>query len=155
MNDPLTHLKIREAQAPVAAALINGYADRIGRKRALRIAERVISEDARLSGQMLAAHYGGNSLAVLAEIVKKVWTADNAMEAEFSIETDTELCFNVTRCGYAELYERLGIKDLGTLLSCGRDFAFLEGFNPDIKLRRTSTIMAGACCCDFHYLKLP
>lgn len=134
--------------------MIRGFA-RIGKKRALRIAERIVAGDARLSAQALAVRYGGNSLASLSRIVTEVWSADNALEVEFREESDTELRFDVTRCGYAELYDRLGIKDLGPLLSCSRDFAFLEGFNPDIKLQRTSTIMAGACCYDFHYFKLP
>jgi hypothetical protein len=57
----------------------------------------------------------------------------------------------VTRCRYAELYHALGIPELGTLLSCNRDYALIEGFNPDVDLTRTQTIMEGATYCDFRY----
>ncbi len=36
-------------------------------------------------------------------------------------------------------------------LSCNRDGAFCEGFNPAIKLERGQTIMQGASHCDFRY----
>ena len=59
--------------------------------------------------------------------------------------------FNVTRCKYAEMYAALGIPELGTLLSCNRDAALIEGFNPEISLERSQTIMEGAEYCDFRY----
>ena len=66
-------------------------------------------------------------------------------------ESDEMLSFNVTRCRYAELYESLGFREFGTSFSCARDFALIEGFNPDIALERTRTIMEGADHCDFRY----
>jgi hypothetical protein len=36
-------------------------------------------------------------------------------------------------------------------LSCARDYALIEGFNPDVSLKRTQTIMEGATHCDFRY----
>jgi hypothetical protein len=40
---------------------------------------------------------------------------------------------------------------LGAVLSCNRDFALIEGFNPEVELTRTQTIMGGATCCNFRY----
>jgi hypothetical protein len=40
---------------------------------------------------------------------------------------------------------------LGPMLSCARDFALIEGFNPQIRLTRTQTLMEGAPFCDFRY----
>jgi hypothetical protein len=58
---------------------------------------------------------------------------------------------NTTRCRYAEMYRELGMPKLGFTLSCARDFALVEGFNPRIELRRTQTIMEGADHCDFRF----
>ena len=52
---------------------------------------------------------------------------------------------------YAEMYRRLGLADLGATLSCQRDRAFIEGFNPRLRLERTQTLMEGGACCDFRY----
>jgi hypothetical protein len=49
------------------------------------------------------------------------------------------------------MYRALGIPELGEVLSCQRDAALIEGFNPDVTLTRTQTIMQGAACCDFRY----
>jgi hypothetical protein len=43
------------------------------------------------------------------------------------------------------------MEDLGFALSCARDFAMVEGFNPEIKLERTQTLMEGADHCDFRF----
>ncbi|HSC72405.1 MAG TPA: L-2-amino-thiazoline-4-carboxylic acid hydrolase, partial [Candidatus Methylomirabilis sp.] len=54
------------------------------------------------------------------------------------------------------MYRALGIPELGAVLSCGRDYALGDGFNPDLQLTRTQTIMEGAPFCDFRYrLELP
>jgi hypothetical protein len=66
-------------------------------------------------------------------------------------QTGNRFAFNVTRCRYAEMYRALGIPELGALLSCNRDAALIAGFNPDIKLIRSQTIMEGAPFCDFRY----
>ena len=59
--------------------------------------------------------------------------------------------FNVIRCRYAETYRAMGIGSLGDVLSCSRDGAFCEGYDPRIELTRTQTIMGGASHCDFRY----
>jgi len=58
----------------------------------------------------------------------------------------------VTRCGYAELYQNMGILELGYCLSCSRDEPFTQGFNPQIRLFRNQTIMQGASFCDFRFV---
>ena len=42
-------------------------------------------------------------------------------------DDDEAFEFNVTRCRFAEMYRRLGLADLGPILSCGRDAAMVEG----------------------------
>jgi hypothetical protein len=149
----ITHLKCREIQAPIVSSLIKGFAREIGHNKALEIAKQVIREDAILSGKMLAEGFSGNSIAEMSRIVKDVWAKDGALEIRILKETESELFFDVTYCGYARIYEKMGIKELGCILSCNRDFAFMEGFNPEIKLTRTKTIMEGEAYCDFRYVK--
>ena len=149
----ITHLKRREVQAPIVSSLINAFADKIGYNGAIEITKEVVREDAILSGKTLAEEYSGNSIAELSKIVKEVWAEDDAFEIKIIKETDKELFFDISYCGYAQIYEKLGVKSLGCTLSCIRDFYFLEGFNPKITLKRTKTIMEGADCCDFRYVE--
>ena len=66
-------------------------------------------------------------------------------------KTATTYFFNVTRCPYYEKYRKLGLVEFGVAFSCCRDEPFAKGFNPNLTLKRTQTIMEGAGHCDFRY----
>ena len=133
--------------------MIQGFTEEIGSAKTIEVAKKVINKDAIESGKKLAQEYSGNTMSELTKIVKEVWAKDGAMRIQIIRENDDELFFDVTHCGYAQMYEKMGIKELGFILSCSRDFPFMEGFNPEIELRRTKTIIEGAECCDFRYKK--
>ncbi len=148
----VTHLQVRRIQAPLVAAIIKEFSDEIGEDKAFEITQRVINKDAILSGKTLAARFSGNSLEVMLRIVQEVWATDGTMEIENITLDEKTLRFDVTRCRYAEMYKNLNIQELGVLMSCSRDFAFMDGFNSDIELRRTKTIMENGSICDFCYV---
>ncbi|HZE22266.1 MAG TPA: L-2-amino-thiazoline-4-carboxylic acid hydrolase [Desulfobaccales bacterium] len=141
----------REVQAPLAAVLIREFAGALGLDRALEVATAAIQADAALAGRAMAQRYGGYTMLDLARVVKEVWAEDDAITLRLLEESETRLRFDVTRCRYVELYERLGMKELGYCLSCSRDEAFARGFNPRLRLARSQTIMQGAPFCDFHF----
>ena len=80
-----------------------------------------------------------------------LWTKGGALEIDIKEQTDTTFTFNVTRCRYAETYKAMGLGEIGALLSCNRDGAFCEGYDPKLKLERSQTIMGGASHCDFKF----
>ena len=49
----------------------------------------------------------------------------------------------------------MDVGDLGYYFSCVRDAAFARGFNPDIRMTRTQTIMQAAAYCDFRFQLAP
>lgn len=147
----ISHVSRREIQAPLVSALINGYSDKIGKDRAHLIAKEVICHDAAESGRAMACRFSGNSLQELRRVVEEVWAEDGTLSIENLKLEEKSLEFDVTHCEYAEMYKRMGIRELGDLLSCCRDFAFMDGFNPEIELLRTKTIMQGDAFCDFRY----
>ena len=106
----------------MVSSLIYGFAREIGFEKAIEIAKNVIRQDAVASGKKSAREYSGNTLAELSKIVKEVWAKDNALTLEMLKENDTALFFDVTRCEYAQMYARMGIEDIGFILSCNRDF---------------------------------
>ena len=140
----------REIEARIAGPLIKAFMAEIGDERALEIAREVIVSLARESGEMLRQLAGDNSLEQFARGLP-LWNRDDALSFDIPESTPEKLSMNVTRCRYAEMYKELGLADLGFTLSCGRDYAMVEGFNPKIKLERTQTIMEGADHCDFRY----
>jgi hypothetical protein len=116
----------------------------------MQVASIAVQKDALQAGKIMAEKYGGNGLPDLLRLVREEWAAESALEFTLLEQTGQKLSFNVTRCQYAELYDRLGIKEFGCLLSCSRDASLITGFNSRLQLIRTQTIMQGASFCDFR-----
>lgn len=140
----------REIEARILAPVIDALAREFPRQRIIEIVRDVVLEIARQQGRAMADATGEPSLTAFAATLGP-WQKDDAMTLEVIEQSDEHLAFDVTRCRYAEMYNALGIPELGGVLSCNRDAALIEGFNPDIALIRTQTIMQGASCCDFRY----
>ena len=119
------------------------------------VAKKTIEESVRRSAieqarQFAAAAPGGTSLKAFQDVMP-LWTKGGALEIEVKEQTDASFAFNVVRCRYAETYKAMGLGEIGHLLSCNRDGAFCEGYDPKLKLERTQTIMQGAGHCNFRY----
>jgi predicted ArsR family transcriptional regulator len=143
-------LKRREIEARILMPVLQALGEEFGRDRVFEVARRVIVEVAQEQGRQLAERMGGNSLAHFAAALDD-WKKGDAYRMDVLRQDDERFDFNVTRCRYAEMYRALGIPEVGALLSCNRDFALIEGFNPDVELERTQTIMQGATHCDFRF----
>jgi hypothetical protein len=143
-------LEQREIEARIVGPLIRAFADELGEERALAIVARVIRGLARQGGAELARVLGEHTLDAFARTLDR-WRENGALELDILEQSPERLSFNVTRCRYAEMYRALGLADLGASLSCQRDYALAQGFNPDIELTRTQTIMEGAPFCDFRF----
>lgn len=146
----ISHLHLRAVQAPIAAHLIREFAGVLGFEKALEIATAAIRADALAAGKRAAEKCGSNSLKAMTRLVRDVWSKDGVLRVEFLAESERRLYFDVTRCGYAEIYRDMGLLDLGVCLSCSRDEPFAQGFNPGIRFARSQTIMQGAPRCDFR-----
>jgi len=140
----------REIEARIAGPLIKAFMEELGEEKTLEIVDRVIRSVAKESGVQLAKMVGGNSLEHFVKLSEKMGQ-DNALVQEIVYQDAKNLHMNTTRCRYAEMYREVGIPELGFHLSCGRDFAMVEGFNPKITLTRTQTVMEGAPYCDFRF----
>jgi hypothetical protein len=149
-NPTLPLIQQREIEARIVGPLIRAFAAEIGEKRTLEIVRGLICELARQGGSALAKFLGDETLEAFAQALDR-WSENGALEIDLLEQSPTKLSFNVNRCRYAEMYQALGLADLGSSLSCVRDFALVQGFNPDIELTRTQTIMEGAAFCDFRF----
>jgi hypothetical protein len=150
MPFPLPLIQQREIEALAIAPLFRAFVAEVGEQRAREILRGVIGQLAHQSGCTAAINAGGNGLSHLKQLVER-WRENGALELTVLRDDAEAFEFNVTRCQFAEMYHRLGLAELGPILSCGRDGAMIEGFNPDIAFSRTETIMEGAACCNFRY----
>lgn len=147
----ITHLERRKIEAGVLIPMVQAFQRAIGKERANEIAREVIIELARKDGARWGQQFGHDLSAM--EKVSEVWAAGGSLGIEPVGKAEDRLDFNVTRCQYAEFYKQLGLPELGYLFHCNRDFAMVQGFSPDLELKRTQTIMEGARHCDFRFAR--
>ena len=141
----------RRIEAELLKEVYETLKAKLGREQA----QELIAESVRRSAIAQAAGFaastpGGTSLQSFVDI-QRHWTAGGALEIETVGRDATHFAFNVTRCRYAEMYREMGLGRIGHLLSCNRDGDFCIGYNPQMELTRTQTIMKGASHCDFRY----
>jgi hypothetical protein len=145
-------LKRREIEARLLAPIVDALGDKFGRQEVLEVVRNVVTGIARQQGRELANRLGRNDLQAFGTSVEP-WSRNDALQLRILDQNESVLNFDVTKCRYAELYRSLGIEELGSILSCGRDATFIEGFNGEISLERKHTILQGSSACDFRFSK--
>jgi hypothetical protein len=149
--DEMGVLARRRIEAAIIKPIYDEMRREIGEEKAQDILRRAIRRAAIESGRALAAKAPGGADLTSFQDIQHLWTKDDALRIDLLEANEKVFDFNVTRCRYAETYREMGLGEIGHLLSCNRDGAFCEGYNPAIKLRRSQTIMGGASYCDFRY----
>lgn len=141
----------RKIEAMILKHVLDVITERTSREEGEAVIGETCSRSAIEQGQQLAEALGHTpDLTDFAEIQPN-WTREDALRIDMLEATEEKMDFNVTRCRYSEMYKEMGLGDIGHLLSCNRDGDFCIGYNPEIELTRTQTIMKGASHCDFRY----
>ena len=152
MSDEIAigHLQKRKIEARVLIPFIATCREKFGDGPTREAVATTIRALAAEEGAKWAGSFGGD-VAGLRALAETVWAGGGGMDIQVLDQTDDRLAFNVTRCRYAEFFKELGLADLGVLIHCSRDHAMVAGFNDDLELSRSQTIMQGAGCCDFRF----
>ena len=154
MSDSQAVLPMLERRRIEAQILKHVY-DTLKASHGREVAETAVADAVRASSieqaQGMAADVGGKTSMQTFIDRQSAWTMGGALEIDVKEQSDTTYRFNVTRCKYTEMYNDMGLGEIGHLLSCQRDGTFCEGYDTKLKLTRTQTIMQGASHCDFHY----
>ncbi len=145
----------RRIEAAIIAPIYDEMRKAIGEEKAREILRKAIRHAAIEAGVDMAARTAGGADLESFKAILHLWTKDDALTIEVLDDAPGVLDFNVRRCRYAETYRAMGLGDIGDILSCNRDGAFCEGYDPRITLTRTQTIMGGASHCDFRYRSNP
>ena len=150
VDKELNRIEKRAIEALAIAPLIMAVSQRIGRDEALAILQEVNQQEAFQRGRSMAEEMERNGIEELVDDVAG-WGSGGVWEMDVLEQTPTTYFFNVTRCPYYEKYKELGLEQFGVAFSCCRDEPFARGFNPQLRLERTKTIMEGDDHCDFRY----
>jgi hypothetical protein len=141
----------RRIEADIIKPIYDILVRDLGKDQAAAIIGEAVSQAALAAGQQFAAREPGQATLRRFMALQPLWEKDDALKVEVLTATDAVFDYDVTRCRYAEMYQAMGLGDIGHLLSCQRDSAFIAGYAPQVALTRTHTIMGGAPRCDFRY----
>ncbi|MCL2109000.1 MAG: L-2-amino-thiazoline-4-carboxylic acid hydrolase [Oscillospiraceae bacterium] len=93
-----------------------------------------------------------NASNTIHDLIKLLWKPLQNEGFEYQVcETESGVKVNCTRCGLHDLARHCGITDEAFYMFCECDPYITEGFNPNIGLKRTKTLMQGHDFCDFLY----
>lgn len=146
-----TVIEQAKIQAQVLVPLIKALQTELGKERADALVRKAIGDVYRRLGEEWwrakgSANLGSNMASAFAS-----FSEGSALDYTIHAQSKDAYEIDVTRCQYAEFYKELGEPELGFLLVCSLDFPFADGFEDNVKLTRTQTIMQGASHCDFRY----
>jgi hypothetical protein len=143
------------ARRRIEAEIIKPIYEILKRDFGIERAQAVIAEAVRGAAVDSGKQFGarepnGTSIASFVAL-QVLWEKDDALDVEVLRADDGHYDYDVKRCRYAEMYREMGLGEIGHLLSCARDSLFIAGYDPRVKLVRTTTLMQGGARCDFRY----
>ena len=147
----LTILEQRRIEAGIVKPIYETLERELGTEKAQELLGKAIRQAALDSGRAFAAEEkAGTNLESFAILFER-WKEGGAYDFELLEQSAENFDFNIRRCAYAEMYHEMGLGHIGHLLSCQRDGALCEGYDPKIEMTRTQTVMQGASHCDFRF----
>ena len=138
-------------QAEVLVPLVKALQAELGEERANALVRKALGDIYRRYGEAFWRAKNDKNLGEVMASAFATYASDDALDYKVVERSEDAFAIDVTACRYAEFYKALGEPELGFLLVCSADFSTAEGFDPDIRLTRTQTIMQGASHCDFRY----
>ena len=138
-------------QAQVLVPLVRALQAELGPERANAIVRNALGELYRAYGERWWRAQQAADLGEKMDAAFEWFAESGALDYEAVRRAPDAYDVNVTRCRYAEFFEKMGARELGFLLVCSGDLAMAEGFGGGVSLARTQTIMQGAAHCDFRY----
>jgi hypothetical protein len=140
-----------QIQAQVLVPLVKALQAELGEARANALVRSALGDIYRRFGEEFWRNKNEKNLGKIMASAFATYARDGALDYGVIEQSQDAFAIDVTGCRYADFYKELGEPELGFLLVCSADFGTAEGFDPDIKLARTQTIMQGASHCDFRY----
>jgi L-2-amino-thiazoline-4-carboxylic acid hydrolase-like protein len=141
-------------QAQVLVPLVKALQAELGEARANALVRKALGDTYRRHGEEFWRTKTEKNLGKTMASAFATYARDDALDYKVIEQSQDSFAMDVTGCRYAEFYKKLGEPELGFLLVCSADFDTAEGFDSDIKLTRTQTIMQGAGHCDFRYRRV-
>jgi len=117
---------------------------------AVDIAMEVLYEDTFEEWKEIADLHEENDISELVHLLWEHYGKSSGFEFE-SERIEDGIIVKCQKCPLADMAKAIGEPEWGFKFYCAKDPYIVKGFNSDINLERTNTIMEGHDHCDFKY----
>jgi hypothetical protein len=133
--------------------VLQELAKELGEDHVLEVLGSIASESALKVGQDAARQLPCNDFrAYISWTYKPNHFSRHALTIEVVEDKPQAFEMRITECLFAKTFRGIGAADIGYLLFCNTDYAHCQGFNPQITLLRSQTLMQGDICCSHRYI---
>jgi len=133
--------------------VLQGLARELGEERFFETLKKVVYDTSLKAGQDSARLLPCNDFAAFnASMREPSRFARHILTVEIVEDTPRAVEVKVTECLWAKIFREMGAEDLGYRLICYRDYADCQGFNPQITLIRSKTLMQGDDYCNHRFV---
>jgi hypothetical protein len=132
---------------------LHSLAKELGEAQFLEALKKIALESALKDGQTAARQLPRNDFAAFnawAREPNHFWK--HALTFEIVEDTSQAFEVRVTECLWAKTFRELGATDIGYVLICHPDYAYCQGFNPQITMSRSQTLMQGDNYCNHRWV---
>jgi len=147
------YFALRFTEAAKYAELLIGE---IGEEKAYEILDKYALEDGKEFGKdLIKDRRPLNSQDDLSGFFHDLYNEQfwkECLEVEYLQNSDNCFSYYVTKCIWAHTFSKLGAADFGFHTMCMGDYGIAKGISPNVKLKRSKTLMQGDDCCDFTWI---
>ena len=151
----LTYRQFYANQYRAYIRLAKALSQDLGKDKTIELLKKYTAERMLKVGQAQAKRSPNNDFSTYVAMFRGPEGYKNTLTKEVVEDTDTAFELKVTECIWATTFLKADAGDIGYAGVCYGDYAWAEGFNPQIKMVRDKTLMQGHDCCNHRYIWEP
>ena len=150
IDTPITYRQFMRVTYREAMNIIKMLEKEIGKEKTIDLLKRQAAERMLVNAKAQAENSADNSFNTYIDQFREGY--ENTLTKEVVEDTEKVFELKVTECIWASTFLEAEMGEYGYAHVCWGDYAWAEGFNPDIKLIRDKTLMQGHDCCNHRYV---
>jgi hypothetical protein len=135
-----------------AIQLAQALQEEMGEEKTIDFLKRDTSKRLLAYGKSQASQSDDTGLHQYVEQFRAVDQYKNVLTMEIVEDSENAFEMKVTECIWADVFRDADAGELGNAMVCHGDYAWAQGFNPNIKLVRDKTLMQGDAICNHRYV---
>ncbi|MGD2153904.1 MAG: L-2-amino-thiazoline-4-carboxylic acid hydrolase [Gemmatimonadales bacterium] len=133
--------------------IMQGLSAQVGEEEFIEMLKQASTEAGRRGGANQARSVANNDLATFVMPLTdpdRFW--QHALTWEIVENSERAFEVKISECLWARTFRDAGAAEIGYAGICHGDYAWASGYNPQMRMERTKTLMQGHDCCNHRWL---